>query len=299
MEKLLKGFGINKFVLGRFLDNLDKNNYAELSYSTVCDEDKMNEINKEINSMTHYASFIEDGKIKVSKMSYSKTGKGLFLRLGIISKDEKSYNFITKKYEEGVSVFGLKGNTPILENLQQIDSFSGRYTLPSFIVSGDVVGTGFDGEPILKNVKYIKKIIPNFKSITEKYLNKFYQKAEVADYEAKEIYETSEGLFYNNKKYTNPVKDFDTRRGFKRTENLHTVIINKKFITEVFSDAYRVEIQKGEFRGLRFIVNKSELDTDTHIITTISDEAVIHALRTDNSSDTVEIKGTAITSEVF
>ncbi len=60
--------------------------------------------------------------------------------------DFKSYNFNENKYEKGLSV-SPHPKYAIFNNLKHL-----------YAVTGDVVGEGSDGEPVLKNVKYIKKL---------------------------------------------------------------------------------------------------------------------------------------------
>lgn len=97
-----------------------------------------------------------------------------YLRLGELPENEKSWNFFKEEYENGVSVFNLVDNKPVLENMQLIDSFSGRFDKDAFIVTGEEIGVGEDGEPLLVNVKIIKKVDIDFKAITLEVLkNKF------------------------------------------------------------------------------------------------------------------------------
>lgn len=89
-----------------------------------------------------------------------------YLRLGEIPTNESSYNFLTKGQENGVSVFEWDGNSPVLSNLQLVDSFSGRDDHKAYLVTGEEIGIGFDGEPLLKNVKIVKEINLDFMAIT-------------------------------------------------------------------------------------------------------------------------------------
>lgn len=81
-----------------------------------------------------------------------------FIRFGDIPKNEKSFNYRDGFHENGVSVYNAlfypDGKYEILpENDIQVFgsiSYSGR---PAYRVWGDVVGTGSDGEPLLRNVR--------------------------------------------------------------------------------------------------------------------------------------------------
>lgn len=75
-----------------------------------------------------------------------------YFRFGDIPVDGKSYNYLTKTKEKGVSAFELIEGIPFLWNLQLIDSFCSRLNSEpiSFFVTGEEVGRGNDGEPLLK-----------------------------------------------------------------------------------------------------------------------------------------------------
>nr|DAV18300.1 MAG TPA: hypothetical protein [Caudoviricetes sp.] len=98
-----------------------------------------------------------------------------YLRLGEIPTNESSYNFLTKCQEAGVSVFEYVDSKPVLSNLQLVDSFSGRNDHKAYVVTGDVVGVGFDGEPLLKNVNIIREIELDFMAITLEVMNKSFK----------------------------------------------------------------------------------------------------------------------------
>lgn len=97
-----------------------------------------------------------------------------YIRLGEIPADGKSVNFLklTKKQiddfrfasipeeckECGVSVFASgEDGMPFFENLRQVSSFCCRYGSERiYEVTGEEVGIGQDGEPLLSNVEIIK-----------------------------------------------------------------------------------------------------------------------------------------------
>lgn len=80
-----------------------------------------------------------------------------YIRFGEIPTNQKSINYFTKNNENGVSVFD--GNLSLI-NLRQIN----RIGTKAYIVTGDEVGIGNDGEPLLSNVKIIEEY---------KYLNEY------------------------------------------------------------------------------------------------------------------------------
>lgn len=82
-----------------------------------------------------------------------------YVRFCKIPNDECSYNFMRNRKEKGVSVFRADENgMPILENAEQAKSLWARLHRRHYLVTGDVVGTGQDGEPLLQNVKVIRRL---------------------------------------------------------------------------------------------------------------------------------------------
>lgn len=109
-----------------------------------------------------------------------------YLRLGEIPKSGKSINFLKmtirqqedftffcqngdmdeafecvpeSAYEAGLSVFEMNGkNMPVLSNLQLITSLLSRIDDVIYEVSGEEIGKGNDGEPLIRNVKVEKKM---------------------------------------------------------------------------------------------------------------------------------------------
>lgn len=63
-------------------------------------------------------------------------------------------------FEAGVSVFEIDENgEPVLNDDQIRQSYHYRKnTCKAYIVTGDVVGRGADGEPLLKNIKIVKEV---------------------------------------------------------------------------------------------------------------------------------------------
>ena len=95
-----------------------------------------------------------------------------YIRFGDIPKDELSIKWDGDNYvhaERGVSVYnclyvgddiiGVVLPLPITK--QALDTFTGlvRYDdRPCYLVTGDCVGRGSDGEPLLRNVEIVKQI---------------------------------------------------------------------------------------------------------------------------------------------
>lgn len=108
-----------------------------------------------------------------------------YIRFGQIPKSGKSVNFIKLTFEQsedfnyflenfgyekaetvvppdcfepGLSVFKMgKDGLPVLETLDQVQSLLIRLNDPAFEVSGNEVGMGQDGEPLLDSVQIVKR----------------------------------------------------------------------------------------------------------------------------------------------
>lgn len=82
-----------------------------------------------------------------------------YIRFCKIPHDERSYNFMRNRKEEGVSVFKADtNNMPIIENAEQAKSLWARLHRRHYLVTGDIVGYGQDGEPLLQNVKVVRRL---------------------------------------------------------------------------------------------------------------------------------------------
>lgn len=120
-----------------------------------------------------------------------------YIRIGEIPSDEKSkiYDRIDNSIigeELGVSVFEyIEGRGIIVpDNQEARDDFlklMNSWWKPQYIVNGEEIGVGHDGEPLLKNVKIIKTL----------------KKAETKDIEIEE-YENSQESFYDKYRTTPP-----------------------------------------------------------------------------------------------
>lgn len=93
--------------------------------------------------------------------------KKTFVRFGDIPALGKSKNYLTEVNEIGISVYDAveleDGSVRIIfPNLtySACVSLSGVIERPMYEVSGDIVGTGSDGEPLLKNIRIIRQLKP-------------------------------------------------------------------------------------------------------------------------------------------
>lgn len=174
-------------------------------------------VHKAIASMSNYTSTFENGELIISKFpTVAPVGK-TYLRLGLIPENGKSQNFLTKEFEDGVSVFELVDGKPAIDNLQLIDSFAGRYELPAFIVTGEEISKGHDGEPILTNVNYVEKANVDFTTLTIEALdNAFETKTGAFNKDAKGIHHfliNELEIVYAGFTYSNPKNAFNTKLG--------------------------------------------------------------------------------------
>ena len=107
-----------------------------------------------------------------------------FLRFGKIPKNEKSINFLKMTneqnedytyalemagydralqcvpecaFENGVSCFFSKNNMPVLDSIELLRSFCSRIKDKCYIIEAEQIGTGNDGEPLVKNVQIVEE----------------------------------------------------------------------------------------------------------------------------------------------
>jgi len=119
---------------------------------------------------------------------------GLFIRFGQWRSSEQSYNYQTETWEKGVSVFRVKGDSPQpspswdeksrrlvptarwvldLNGMALNETYKGPQTKatlwgvadnvmhhgsPIFLLRADLVGTGGDKEPVVRNLTKIKEL---------------------------------------------------------------------------------------------------------------------------------------------
>ena len=83
-----------------------------------------------------------------------------FIRFGDCPKDGKSFNHRDRVYEDGVSVFEAefagKDYRLLFDNHVLMPSYLSVCDRPAYRIYGDVIGTGADGEPLIKVSKAVK-----------------------------------------------------------------------------------------------------------------------------------------------
>ena len=96
-----------------------------------------------------------------------ENAKDVFLRYGSLPKHGKSTNWVDGTIEEGVSVFRGKelptGEVTFIIGSPQAEGTKLHLALDKklYVVGGDVVGVGADGEPLLQNSKIIRQVKPH------------------------------------------------------------------------------------------------------------------------------------------
>lgn len=96
-----------------------------------------------------------------------------YIRFGEIPENEESINFFSNEHEKGVSVFNYGFN---IDNLRLASSLACRIGKKGYVVTGDEVGVGNDGEPLLKNVNIVEEYKYNNDDLSD-YLYDFMVKS--------------------------------------------------------------------------------------------------------------------------
>lgn len=115
---------------------------------------------------------------------------------------ECAYESISEdKFEKGLSVFELGSDgMPVLENLKMISSLAIRTGENAYIVEGERVGTGNDGEPLVE-VEKVEKVELDQKELRNHIIETLKRNFEKAEYKRNDEAEYS-GVykFYNEYK---------------------------------------------------------------------------------------------------
>jgi hypothetical protein len=168
--KISDGENVADFVDGtkgtQFIDNanfrLEVNgkwaNFDENGKLTSYGKDKFTQ-----PSDTELAKLQELAKHTANILQSTKPEEKIFIRFGKLPRGEKSKNFATGQLEKGVSVFPteynrLTGKYSFDENYGIVSDAHMGYVIAGerpYAVTGEVVGKGSDGEPVLRNVKKV------------------------------------------------------------------------------------------------------------------------------------------------
>ena len=218
IEKIIRKYAQSEVVSNMMLKNLAETGET---YGIFEDVDSI-KVHDEIKGLSDYASSLAKGSLTIRKIAFStkEVNEKTYLRIGIVPKNEESFNYLTGQNESGVSVFELKDGKPVLNNLQLVDSYAGRSDSQAFIVTGEEIGIGNDGEPLLKNVKYISKRDTDFeKNSLEALENNFKTKEGEYDKEDKTVstfFLNDFEVTYKGYTFSNPVETFKTEMGINK-----------------------------------------------------------------------------------
>lgn len=110
---------------------------------------------------------ILDHALEAQKTKWDNA-EDVFIRFSKPPQSGKSYNYASGEYEPGVSVYRGKqtanGEVKVFpstpDELWGVMNFK-AHGVDIFVVSGKEIGVGSDGEPLLENVKIIRKVNPN------------------------------------------------------------------------------------------------------------------------------------------
>ena len=103
----------------------------------------------------------EARKVIMNALNNNYRLEKFYVRFGDLPKDGKSTNHLTGKKEKGVSVIEAKQNlfTGEIELVPYgSPTFMWVQNRPMYEVTGEYVGKGSDGEPLLKNAKILRRI---------------------------------------------------------------------------------------------------------------------------------------------
>lgn len=96
----------------------------------------------------NYMKLTPDQRSDVSEMDHANLESEILYFIANVNS-WKRVNF-DELWEEGVSVFEEENGIPIIRNDRQAKSLKNRIGDVIYLVEGDRVGTGQDGEPLLK-----------------------------------------------------------------------------------------------------------------------------------------------------
>ena len=138
IEKIIRKYAQSEVVSNMMLKNLAETGET---YGIFEDVDSI-KVHDEIKGLSDYASSLAKGSLTIRKIAFStkEANEKTYLRIGIVPKNEASFNYLTEQNENGVSVFELIDGKPVLSNLQLVDSYAGRSDSQVFIVTGEEIG---------------------------------------------------------------------------------------------------------------------------------------------------------------
>lgn len=126
----------------------------------------VDELNKRLDNGRYEPLDCQASKT-LDKDALPVAGDDVYIRFGDIPENERSFNHTDNCHEDGVSVYAAEVAAvpaesdapgmfvPVGQKLQQIIMLAQRDT---YLVTGDEVGRGVDGEPVLRDVEIVAEL---------------------------------------------------------------------------------------------------------------------------------------------
>lgn len=234
---------------------------------------------------------------EASATNTATTSSGNFLRFGKIPNNEQSINWLKVSeyedeeirnleqqgygiqaavdtiigardglYEKGVSVFKLgSDNLPVIENVKQLlDLLNRLQSEEALLVSGDVVGSGTDDEPLIKNINQLSEYVVDKKQLYQKLeetILKYYDYEQ--DVETSSIGANDYKAIFNGKVYRRkPQTDSSEQQEKIRSELKETEVQAKnttQAIDEVSTATSSTGSMKDAFQDKNAVANTAEI----------------------------------------
>lgn len=112
------------------------------------------------------AAWQAEAKIVATNVAKVDLSRPLYIRWGALPKGGKSRNHATGQLERGVSVYAARYN-PLLDVYEYADTalVGAAITyliagVKAYLVTGKEIGTGSDGEPLLREVEILAELQP-------------------------------------------------------------------------------------------------------------------------------------------
>ncbi len=132
-----------------------------------------------------------------------------YLRFGEIAENEQSINYFSHKLEKGVSVFEIENNMPLLGNMNLINSLALRVNANIYEVTGDIIGIGNDGEPLLKNVVVLNQIDISKEKLSNHILQTLFNTFEITRGEDNKNFDGSINPFTERRKQNKATSEIE------------------------------------------------------------------------------------------
>lgn len=178
-------------------------------------------------------------------------GNMQYIRFGEVPQNEKSVNFLKLTFDQqddfsfacdmvgydeavkrlpescfepGISAFEAVDGMPALLNMRLVSSLSNRLEDSAYLVEGEEVGRGNDGEPLLKNVKITRRLEYTEEQLSEYILGVLrekFQNVQKEKYCSRRIQASwSDALgchvhSFGKWSFSNPVAGFDEKTGYR------------------------------------------------------------------------------------